>query len=72
MIAEPTERPQLRERLMKPTEVARLFAVEVTTVIDWVQAGRLSSIRTPGGSYRFRPADVAALLGSDTVTEGVA
>ncbi|MGW2161823.1 helix-turn-helix domain-containing protein [Nonomuraea sp. NPDC001699] len=62
MIAEPTERPQLRERLMKPGEVARLFGVEIDTVRDWVAAGHLEAIRTPGGQLRFAPVTVVALF----------
>jgi excisionase family DNA binding protein len=46
---------------MKPGEVARLFGVEVDTVRDWVAAGYLEPVRTPGGQLRFAPADVVAL-----------
>ncbi len=48
-------------------EVARLFRVDPKTVTRWAQAGRISSIRTPGGHRRYREAEVRQLLnGTDT------
>lgn len=55
--------PEHSQRLLKPREVARLFDVEVTTVVEWARIGKIRSLKTPGGQqYRFRPADVEALL----------
>ena len=48
--------------LLTPSEVARLFRVDPKTVTRWAAAGRLSSIRTPGGHRRFIAAEVHALL----------
>ncbi len=50
------------ERLLTPGEVARMFRVDPKTVTRWASAGRIGSIRTPGGHRRFREADVRALL----------
>jgi excisionase family DNA binding protein len=50
------------EELLKPGEVARLFRVDVKTVSRWGLAGKLTSVRTPGGQHRFRAAEVMALL----------
>jgi excisionase family DNA binding protein len=50
------------ERLLRPSEVAGLFRVEVKTVGRWADAGLLPSIRTVGGHRRFRWADVASAL----------
>ena len=50
------------ERLLTPAEVGAMFRVDPKTVGRWVNAGRLTSIRTPGGHHRFREADVRALL----------
>lgn len=57
------------DRLMTPAEVARLFRVYPKTVSRWAKAGRLSSIRTPGGRYLFRESEVRAQIerGSDDV-----
>lgn len=51
-----------RDRLLTPGEVATLFRVDPKTVTRWASAGRIGSIRTPGGHRRFREAEVRALL----------
>ncbi|GIH46187.1 BldC family transcriptional regulator [Microbispora rosea] len=57
------------ERLLTPGEVAALFRVDPKTVTRWAAAGRISSIRTPGGHRRFRESEVHALLrGEDVFT----
>jgi excisionase family DNA binding protein len=53
------------ERLLTPGEVAALFRVDPKTVTRWAAAGRISSIRTPGGHRRFRASEVQALLRGD-------
>lgn len=50
------------DRLMTPAEVGTLFRVDPKTVTRWAAAGRLSSIRTPGGHRRFKESEVNALL----------
>lgn len=50
------------ERLLTPGEVAGMFRVDPKTVTRWAAAGRLGSIRTPGGHRRFRESEVRALL----------
>lgn len=50
------------EGLLTPGEVAQLFRVDPKTVTRWAAAGRIGSIRTPGGHRRFREAEVRALL----------
>ena len=59
---------EARERLLSPGEVATLFRVDPKTVTRWAAAGRISSIRTPGGHRRFREAEVRALLAGEPVT----
>lgn len=54
--------PRRGERLLTPGEVAALFRVDPKTVTRWASAGRISSIRTPGGHRRFRETEVRALL----------
>jgi excisionase family DNA binding protein len=53
---------ETRERLLTPGEVASLFRVDPKTVTRWAAAGRIGSIRTPGGHRRFRESEVRALL----------
>ena len=50
------------EKLLTPSEVAALFRVDPKTVTRWATAGRIGSIRTPGGHRRFRESEVKALL----------
>ena len=50
------------ERLLSPGEVALLFRVDPKTVTRWASAGRIGSIRTPGGHRRFRESEVRDLL----------
>ena len=59
---------EARERLLTPGEVASLFRVDPKTVTRWAAAGRISSIRTPGGHRRFRESEVRALLRGDATT----
>lgn len=55
------------DRLLTPGEVAKLFRVDPKTVTRWATAGRIGSIRTPGGHHRFRESEVRDFLegGSD-------
>lgn len=56
---------QKADKLLTPAEVAALFRVDPKTVTRWAAAGRLRSIRTPGGHRRFRESEVRALLGEE-------
>jgi excisionase family DNA binding protein len=56
---------KLRERLLTPAEVASLFRVDPKTVGRWAKAGRLDSLRTPGGHRRFRESVVLDLLNAN-------
>jgi len=49
------------EPLLTPAEVATMFRVDPRTVTRWAKAGRLTSIRTPGGHRRYRETEVRAL-----------
>ncbi|MFF5325321.1 BldC family transcriptional regulator [Janibacter hoylei] len=60
----------IAEKLLTPGEVAATFRVDPKTVQRWAAAGRISSIRTPGGHRRFRMSDVLALVLGDA-PEGV-
>jgi excisionase family DNA binding protein len=50
------------EQLLTPAEVAELFRVDPKTVSRWAKAGKLRSVRTPGGFHRFASSEVRALL----------
>src|SRR5438046_10511628 len=59
------------DRLLTPGEVATLFRVDPKTVTRWASAGRIGSIRTPGGHRRFRESEVRALLRGDATDVAV-
>jgi excisionase family DNA binding protein len=59
------------DRLLTPGEVAALFRVDPKTVTRWAAAGRISSIRTPGGHRRFRESEVRALLEGEGALDDV-
>lgn len=48
--------------LLMPAEVAQIFGVDPQTVFRWAKAGKLPSIRTPGGHRRYPRAGVEAAL----------
>ena len=50
------------QRLMTPAEVGVLFRVDPKTVGRWASAGRIRSIRTPGGHRRFLRSEMQDLL----------
>jgi excisionase family DNA binding protein len=54
------------DRLLTPGEVAALFRVDPKTVTRWASAGRIGSIRTPGGHRRFRESEVRSMLAALT------
>ncbi|MEV6297836.1 BldC family transcriptional regulator [Actinoplanes sp. NPDC051861] len=46
---------------LKGSEVAAIFGVDRKTVGNWARAGKLSSVRTPGGHRRYSEPEVRAL-----------
>lgn len=62
------ERTLSKDRLLTPGEVATLFRVDPKTVTRWASAGRIGSIRTPGGHRRFRESEVRTLLSGEEGT----
>lgn len=48
--------------LLTPAEVGALWRVDAKTVSRWARAGKLTSIRTPGGHRRYDAAEVQGLL----------
>ena len=66
-----TTQASSNERLLTPGEVASLFRVDPKTVTRWASAGRIGSIRTPGGHRRFRESEVRSML-ADLTSEATA
>lgn len=57
-----------REPWLKTSAVATHCGVTGYTVRAWVKAGKLHPRKTPGGHYRFNPAEVDALLLAEIAT----
>jgi len=51
------ERP-IKDDLLTPAEVARIFRVDPKTVSRWAIAGKIDSVRTLGGHRRFYRSEV--------------
>lgn len=58
--------------LLTVQQVADLFGVSESSVTRWARIGRIVSVRTPGGSLRFRREDVQAFLVPQPESEGAA
>jgi excisionase family DNA binding protein len=58
------------EELLTPAETAALFKVDVRTVTEWANAGKITAYRTVGGHRRYRKAEVMAdrALAEDLMT----
>jgi excisionase family DNA binding protein len=52
--------------LLTAGQVAEIFSVHTATVSRWGKAGRIPAIQTPGGQYRYREADIRALIAEQT------
>lgn len=52
----------VREKLLTASDLATLCEVDLKTIHNWVDRGRIAHFRTPGRHLRFREADVAGFL----------
>ena len=50
------------EKLLTASDLAALCEVDLKTIHNWVDRGRIAHFRTPGRHLRFRSADVAEFL----------
>jgi len=50
------------EKLLTASDLATLCEVDLKTIHNWVDRGRIAHFRTPGRHLRFRAADVAEFL----------
>lgn len=53
------------DELVTSAEAAKIGHVSKITIHRAVKAGKITPLRTPGGHFRFRRADVEALLASE-------
>lgn len=45
---------------LRPSRLARFWALDPRTLTAWIRAGRLPAVRAPGGHFRVRPDDLRA------------
>ena len=57
-----TRHPEAPDEFLTPADVAAILYVDPKTVTRWAKAGKIDSVRTPGGHRRFLKSDVLALL----------
>ncbi len=57
-----TRQPEAPDEFLTPADVAAILYVDPKTVTRWAKAGKIDSIRTPGGHRRFLKSDVLVLL----------
>ncbi len=51
-----------REKLFTSTEAGKLLQMDPSSIVKWVNEGKLLSYRTPGGHRRIRAADLITFL----------
>src|ERR1700677_5150509 len=52
----------VREKILTASDLATLCEVDLKTIHNWVDRGRIAHFRTPERHLRFRAADVAEFL----------
>jgi molybdopterin-binding protein len=49
--------------LLTPKEAAKLLTVSYPTIKQWIYAGKIHSVKTPGGHHRIPRSEVGHLIG---------
>jgi predicted RNA-binding Zn-ribbon protein involved in translation (DUF1610 family) len=57
-------------KLLKRSQVARLFGMSPHTVTRWANEARIPSILTPGGQFRFPEQQILGFLGKEKQAKG--
>lgn len=56
----------MNDRLLRPSDVAKLFRVDPKTVTRWANQGRIPSVKTPGGHRRFFESAILKIIKENT------
>ena len=54
-----------QRQLLTPREASRMLGISYPTIKHWILAGKLKTIRTPGGHHRLTPASLRPFLEVD-------
>jgi molybdopterin-binding protein len=49
--------------LLTPKEAAKLLTVSYPTIKQWIYAGKIHSVKTPGGHHRIPRSEIGYLMG---------
>ena len=49
--------------LLTPKEAAKLLTVSYPTIKQWIYAGKIRSVKTPGGHHRIPRSEIGHLMG---------
>jgi len=61
-----------QRQLLTPREASRMLGISYPTIKNWILAGKLKTVRTPGGHHRLTTASLLPFLEADgekTATE---
>jgi len=54
-----------QRQLLTPREASRMLGISYPTIKNWILAGKLKTIRTPGGHHRLTAASLRPFLEAD-------
>lgn len=52
-----------------PRQAAKHFNLSVSTIKNYIYAGKLKTLKTPGGHHRIRKRELLATLGDITISK---
>lgn len=59
-----------QRQLLTPREASRMLGISYPTIKNWILAGKLKTIRTPGGHHRLTLANLRPFLEADAMRQG--
>lgn len=60
-----------RRQHMTPREASRMLGISYPTIKNWILAGKLRTIRTPGGHHRIAAASLRPFMDADEMRSDV-
>jgi molybdopterin-binding protein len=57
--------------MLTPREAARLLGISYPTIKQWILAGKLKTIKTPGGQHRIPESVLKPFLAKDTAKSSI-
>ena len=54
-----------QRQLLTPREASRMLGISYPTIKNWILAGKLKTVRTPGGHHRLSTANLRPFLEAD-------